>query len=165
MAGIAVRRIRGGEWAELRDLRLRALADAPDAFATTHAEAEALPDSHWRQAVPVRATSTTQSTFVAVDGRRFVGLVGGYEPDHDLGCVHLVQMWTAPETRRRGVGRMLVGAVIEFAAARPVRLAVVRGNDRARLLYEDMGFVPDERPPLPGDPCPDELHYIRPAGR
>jgi hypothetical protein len=24
-----------------------------------------------------------------------------------------------------------------------------------------MGFVRDDRPPLPGDPCTDELHFIR----
>ena len=42
----------------------------------------------------------------------FVGLIGGYEIDADPGCVHLVQMWTAPEARRQGVGRRLVEAVL-----------------------------------------------------
>jgi GNAT superfamily N-acetyltransferase len=98
---------------------------------------------------------------VAVVDDRFVGLVSGYEPEDDPGCVHLVQMWTAPEIRRRGLGRRLVEVVVDFAGSRPVRLAVIRGNDGARLLFETLGFVPDDRPPLPGDPCTEELHYIR----
>jgi GNAT superfamily N-acetyltransferase len=80
----------------------------------------------------MRATSDTESAFVAVAGERFVGLVGGYEPEDDEGCVHLVQMWTAPESRRKGVGRMFVDAILDWAGDRPVRLAVMRGNESAR---------------------------------
>lgn len=158
---IEIRRIVAHEWRELREVRLRALAEAPDAFATTLAEAAARSDDEWRRFGSLTASSDRSSSFVAVADGRFVGLVGGYEPDDDLGCVHLVQMWTAPEARRRGVGRRLVEAVLGFADGRPVRLAVVRDNDAARQLYESMGFVADERPPLRDDPCLDELHYVR----
>ncbi len=158
---IEVRRIRSDEWREMREVRLRALADAPEAFATTHAEASARSDDEWERFTAASADSASQSSFVAVLDGRFVGLVSSFEPADDAGSVHLIQMWTASEARRRGVGRRLVDVILEFAGSSPVRLAVIRGNDGARLLYEAMGFVPDDRPPLPGDPCIDELHYVR----
>ena len=49
MAGVAVERVRAAEWRELRELRLRALADAPEAFASTLAREAAFPDDVWRQ--------------------------------------------------------------------------------------------------------------------
>jgi [ribosomal protein S18]-alanine N-acetyltransferase len=53
---------------------------------------------------------------------------------------------TAPEARRRGVGRALVGAVLDVARAVPglvtaVHLEVRRGNDAALRLYEQAGFA------------------------
>ena len=162
---IEVRRIRPDEWAELKDVRCRALADAPGAFLTTLAEAEALPDEQWQAVTPERATSDVNAAFVAVAAdAAFVGLVGGFEIAADPGSVQLVQMWTAPEARRRGVGRRLVDAVIDWAGDRPVRLSVIRGNDGAQALYESMGFVLDDRPPYEGDPCVDEIHMVRDPG-
>ncbi len=43
-----VRQARAADWGALRELRLRALADAPDAFAST-LEEEAFPEQAWRQ--------------------------------------------------------------------------------------------------------------------
>ena len=45
-----IRRVRADEWEALRDLRLRALADSPHAFATTLAEAERRSEAEWREA-------------------------------------------------------------------------------------------------------------------
>ena len=182
MARVEVRRIRADEWRQLRDVRLRALLDAPDAFLTTHAEASAVPDDEWRAATRRRATGDVEAAFVAVGADRLVGLVGVYTPtgddptgddptgDEPTGddptaddTVELVQMWTAPEARRTGLGRRLVDAVLEWAGERTVRLGVIRGNDAARNLYESVGFVDDTSPPRPGDPCADEIRMIRPS--
>ncbi|RDC75016.1 GNAT family N-acetyltransferase [Rhodovulum sp. 12E13] len=54
-------------------------------------------------------------------------------------------LFVAEQARRRGVGTHLVRAVLEEAAERrcvEVRLDVVDGNDRARALYERLGFRP-----------------------
>jgi len=44
---VTVRRLRPDETALFKTLRGRALADSPDAFAHTHAEICAKPDSYW----------------------------------------------------------------------------------------------------------------------
>jgi ribosomal protein S18 acetylase RimI-like enzyme len=46
---MTVRRARPEEWAVLRELRLRALADAPDAFASKLADEAAAPEEMWRR--------------------------------------------------------------------------------------------------------------------
>jgi Acetyltransferase (GNAT) family len=46
---MTVRRARPEEWAFLRELRLRALADAPDAFASKLADEAAAPEEMWRR--------------------------------------------------------------------------------------------------------------------
>jgi ribosomal protein S18 acetylase RimI-like enzyme len=47
MSAAGVRRIGAGEGAALREVRLRALADAPLAFGSTHGREAAYPDAHW----------------------------------------------------------------------------------------------------------------------
>ena len=47
LMAVEIRRVGAGEWRELRDLRLRALQDAPDAFTAIYEEESTLPDTHW----------------------------------------------------------------------------------------------------------------------
>ena len=49
LVGVEVRRVHAAEWKELREVRLRALADAPDAFASTLEREAAFPEEVWRQ--------------------------------------------------------------------------------------------------------------------
>ena len=51
---IEVRPARPSQWETWRDLRLRALTDAPAAFAETHAQAIARGDAEWRALVAPR---------------------------------------------------------------------------------------------------------------
>ena len=46
-----VRQMQSADWKELREVRLRALADAPGAFASTLEREAAYPDDVWRQRV------------------------------------------------------------------------------------------------------------------
>lgn len=155
--------MRAEDWRRLKAVRLAALAESPSAFGSTHAAEAAMTDDAWAARAADGASGSERATFFALDGDEVVGLVGGFL--EGPGEMHLVSMWTAPTARRRGVGRRLVAAVLEWAeesGAETVGLWVTRGNDAAELLYASMGFVRNgEHQPLPSDPCKDEVRMIR----
>ncbi|HLZ71917.1 MAG TPA: GNAT family N-acetyltransferase [Dehalococcoidia bacterium] len=142
-----IRAVRPDEAALLRDVRLRALADAPGAFLTTLAEALAYPDQLWQEraaALPGRVTFIGED---AADGRWW-GMVGGVLETVQADTpptVYLIAMWVDPARRGSGLGEALVRAVLDWAAARGVRrveLDVVETNAPAIGLYRRCGFLP-----------------------
>lgn len=160
---IAVRRIRADEWRELRDLRLRALAEAPQAFITTLAQATAWAEGDWREAARRGGAGERWAVFVAEvagadaaggpggrsEGGGLVGMATGHFPDEGHRAldgptiVSLIQMWVDPRLRRSGVGRRLVEAVRGWAATRGsarVRLGVNDADPGALAFYEALGF-------------------------
>lgn len=139
------------DWDEYRAIRLRALADSPDAFASTLAREEGRTDSEWASRVAAAADTRYHLPLVARLGNRYVGLAWGRIFPSDPQVAHLFQMWVAPEARRLGVGRLLVDEVIEWArhaGAAHLELEVTCGNTAAWTLYTRAGFAPI------GDPKP-----------
>ena len=148
-----VRQARAADWEAVRDLRLRALADAPEAFASTLEAELALPAEEWRRRA---AGGPASARFIAGEGDSEVGLAAIFAEPGTPGRMHLVSMWVDPRHRRRGVGRALVDQAVGWAAerqAREVILWVADQNTAARTLYERAGFRPTgERQPLPSHP-------------
>jgi predicted GNAT family acetyltransferase len=150
---IEVRRVGPDDWRAFRDVRLRALADAPDAFITTHAEASAQPDQHWQDRTTHMATSDDAAMFLACDGTSVIGLAGCFVDDN--GDRMVISVWRDPAYRGRGVGAAVTDAAARFVEAtghQPV-LWVMEHNELARRSYERLGFVatgvraqPPERP-------------------
>ena len=137
-----VRRVRAEEWESLRRLRLRALGDAPHAFATTRADAERRSADEWREAGRRGADGDRWATFVAEQDQELVGMASGSAAADDA-FVSLFQVWVGPETRRTGVGGRLVRAVLEWAAGRGcalVRLDVNSSDAGAVAFYTSLGF-------------------------
>lgn len=144
-----LRRVRPDEWQALKDLRLRALADAPLAFATPLADARARSDDEWRASAERGARGDDWVTFVADDGSRLLAMATGHFPTEqhhpidDPALVSLMQMWVEPAARRTGLGRRLVDAVMSWAAERRspvVRLGVTLGDAGAVAFYRAVGF-------------------------
>jgi ribosomal protein S18 acetylase RimI-like enzyme len=130
--------VRPEEWEVLRDVRLRALADAPDAFGTTHAQALARPDDWWRDWAQRSAVDAGQAMFLAWEGAEAIGITGAYG---DRRRFDVISMWTDPAHRGKGVASALLRAALDFTGDAPVFLSVTEGNERARRLYERHGFV------------------------
>ncbi|MCW3037091.1 MAG: acetyltransferase, partial [Actinobacteria bacterium] len=123
-----VRRVRPEEWQSLRDVRLRALKDAPSAFATRFEEARERPDALWIDWAAKSAEGDGRAMFLAWDGAAVVGMVGTFVED---GRPWLIAMWTDPDARGRGVGRALVEATAAFAreaGSGELFLQVLEGN-------------------------------------
>ncbi len=98
------------DWERVRDIRLRALADAPSAYGSRLDEEQDRPESFWRERLERHAAAT----FLALDGDETVGLVRAFIAPEDVTSAELVSMWVAPEARGQGVGRRLVAAVTEW---------------------------------------------------
>jgi GNAT superfamily N-acetyltransferase len=159
---VLVRETVPDDWRALRDIRLTALRDAPDAFASTYAEQAAFGEAEWRDRV---ARGGTFLAYVPeVSAFDPAGLAGGYSRE-EPGVIELISMFVRPEARGRGVGEALIVAVIDWAAARyatSVHLWVTETNSHARLLYERSGFSPTgERQPLPSKPAIGEIGMTR----
>ena len=151
-----VRRIRADDADLLRTVRLRALEDSPQAFASTFAEESALLPADWVRRATRDAAGSGSALFIALDGDDPVGMAGGFEPKDRGDERHLWGMWVAPEARRGGVGQALAGAVIDWASragATGVTLWLAEGNAPAAALYEQLGFTATgRRQPLPSHP-------------
>jgi len=137
-----IRSIQAGEWQSYRTFRLQALADSPDAFATTLAQAKAFSDHDWQQRF-ANLSAEREFPMVAEVGGKFAGMAWA-QIDPTQRTAYLFQMWVAPAHRACGVGRELLAEAIEWArscGAAQVVLGVTCGNSPARRLYESAGFV------------------------
>ena len=142
---MTARLVREEEWEVAREARLRALAESPAAFLITLAEEEHSSEEEWRERV--RPTDR-RAWFAQVGDDGFTGIVvvAIVEPDPQLAWIH--SMWVDPAHRRAGVGRRLVEAAVQWAAAQGasrVELEVSEKMEPARLLYVECSFVPTGR--------------------
>jgi GNAT superfamily N-acetyltransferase len=149
------------DWQALRDIRLAALRDAPDAFGSTYEEQAAFGEADWRRRIANRGTflaylpevSAPEGSAAGIRASEPVGLVGGYQAAP--GVIELVSMYVRPEARGRGVGEAMIEAVIGWSRARhatTVHLWVTETNKHACRLYERCGFsLTGERQPLPSN--------------
>ena len=145
MQDAQVRRVNETDWSALRDIRLRSLADSPDAFGSTLEREAAFSDADWQEWARDAAAGSAETCFLAWLEEGPVGAVGAYAKE---GQVHLIAMWVAADARRHGLGRVLVEAIISWSAESgtpTIRLDVMVGNVEARRLYEGFGFAPTGR--------------------
>jgi GNAT superfamily N-acetyltransferase len=127
------------EWARLKRLRLAALANAPDAFGSTHQAALSYDEADWQAQIGQLAT------FVASHDERDVGMARGVADEVDSTTALLVSMWVAPLARGQRVGEQLIDAVADWARrGNFVRLVldVADDNESALALYARMNFLP-----------------------
>jgi ribosomal protein S18 acetylase RimI-like enzyme len=137
---ITIRRIGAEDWALWRQLRLKALEEAPYAFSARLADWQGEHDTEarWRQRL-----SDVPFNLVAEFQKTAAGMVSGTAVD-SAGSVELISMWVAPFARGQGVADALVRAVIGWARgqrASRVSLGVREGNDAAEACYRRHGFV------------------------
>lgn len=143
------------EWSLLRELRLRALEDAPEAFTQTLAEVARRPDEAWRaRAARTAADPRVEQWVVEDETGRAAGMVLGRMPDGEA-IVQVFGMWVDASARGSGLGRALLDAVVEWGrsgGALVAELWVTEGNAAALGLYEAAGFrTTGDRLPLRRD--------------
>jgi GNAT superfamily N-acetyltransferase len=134
-----LRRAELGDEPILRELRLQALREAPDAFGSTYERELGRTTADWQRWM------SPGVTFILYEPVGARGIVAGLRDETDPAVVQVMAMWVHPQIRGSGGANELVAAVISWArsqGAKLVRLKVIQGNDRARRFYERMGFCP-----------------------
>jgi len=137
-----IHRIRPDEGLVLRELRLRSLAESPDAFGQSHAEASQRPDLEWIRNARQSSHGDNRIWLLAERAAEPVGLVQGRK--RRPGTLLLFSMWVEPDARRLGIGRALIGSLESWAVewgGQETILWVYGGNTIAIRFYDKLGFA------------------------
>jgi ribosomal protein S18 acetylase RimI-like enzyme len=146
VTGVVVRRIRSGDAALLRDVRLRALAVDPESFSSTHEREAAFGEERWRSWAEANAAGNEGTTLLALRGREAVGLITSVRNDDEMSRYDIYAMWVAPGFRGLGVGRRLLDEIEAWARAaraKTLQLSVTDRAEAAQALYRSAGFEPN----------------------
>ncbi|MBD8880106.1 GNAT family N-acetyltransferase [Rhodanobacter sp. 7MK24] len=127
-------------------LRLQALRESPDAFSASH-EDEATRSIDEVAARIVPAADGSMCMFGIFESGALAGFVALVHPQRKKlrHGAELAGMYVAPALRRRGLGAVLLHAVIAHARSidgvRQLGLGVNATNEAAKALYRSAGFV------------------------
>jgi predicted GNAT family acetyltransferase len=116
------------DWEDFREIRMKALADSPDAFGSTLEREQGFTEADWRRRL-------TGPVYV-IDEPRPVSVGGIFD---NAGSPHVWGMWTDPAHRGRGHARRILDALIPPGTR--AQLDVNVSNGAARAVYEGYGFV------------------------
>ena len=144
-----IRALSSDDWRIIRDVRLRSLMDAPEAFTSTFDRESAYDVAKWRD------LAITGRWFVTDDDGPVGVAVGVDGWSGDPRKRELVGMWVSPSHRRRGLARQLLDQVRAWAAsegATTLSLGVREGNEQALTAYLSMGMC------LSGESMPEVGH-------
>jgi ribosomal protein S18 acetylase RimI-like enzyme len=145
-----VRRLGPDDWETFREIRLRALADAPDAFGSTLERELPFTEDDWRERLTGPVVIVEDSGPVAVGGIFL-----------NDGVAHVWGMWTDPRHRGRGHARRILDEILP--PDQTAQLDVNVTNPGARTVYERYGFVGTGvlEPLRPGSDQKIELMVLR----
>ncbi len=139
------------EWPTLREIRLTALQESPDAFLASYDIEREFDEAKWR------AEFGRGEWLVARDNRLPVSVLGcTREEDTPPWMCYLEHLWVAPQCRRKGLAFTMITHAIARLRGMDMRLArlwVLAGNDAAVRLYKRAGFISaNYSQALPGRP-------------
>ncbi|MGE0651400.1 MAG: N-acetyltransferase family protein [Alphaproteobacteria bacterium] len=138
-----IRTLRPDEAGLHRDVRLRALRDAPDSFGGTIDVEESHPMAYWENQTRAVTEPGRNVMFVACDGADIHGMIYGLRDRERSDGARLGGMWVDPAVRRQGLGRQLMGAVFDWAREQDLKaigLWAPAQVPAALAFYGRMGF-------------------------
>ncbi|MGQ5524283.1 GNAT family N-acetyltransferase [Chitinimonas sp. PSY-7] len=159
-----IERIHSDQADVLRDLRLRGLEEAPEAFGRRYADIAARSQDYWCQHVLHYANSEDSATFLLYRNGKPVGMTGAYLEGSRRDHAYICNMWVDPAFRRGGAGGRLVDTATRWLAEQGVERInawVVETNNTAILFYETLGFVREPHKRLmPHNPDAEEILLV-----
>jgi predicted GNAT family acetyltransferase len=145
-----VRRLGPDDWEAFSEIRLRSLADSPDAFGSTLQREQTFAEDDWRRRL-------TGAVYAVLDPDP-VSVGGVFD---DAGVTRVWGMWTEPAHRGRGHARAILDTLLPAGVS--AELHVNTANATARAVYERFGFVGTGvlEPLRPGSAQQMELMVLR----
>ena len=141
-----IRRVRPADGVLVMTVRLAALQADPLSFGATYAHEAAFEATQWDEWAAGDAAGKEMATLLALEGETPVGIVAAYRDTAEEQLFHVFSMWVAPEVRRTGLGRRLLGAIEAWIAecgGTRAQLSVADTALAAARLYETNGYEPD----------------------
>ena len=130
---VEIRQIQADESLLLKEVRLAALEDSPDAFATKLEQALERPDEYWKERTRNGAGGQKEFCVLAIDDQETVGMAIGFPDKEDPLIIFLISMWVAPAA-------LAVMAAAGRGAA-SILAGVMPANSRALAFYTKLGFT------------------------
>jgi GNAT superfamily N-acetyltransferase len=157
-----IRPVRRDEAVGLRELRLRALRDAPYAYFASLEREERLPLSYWEDWATKRGQGHVRGSGSRPMARHRGRVLTSKSERHGEPVVAV----GGPKRAWPGLARRLVEARADWArelGAVRLELAVAENNEAAKALYRGLGFVPTgERRSMASDPTRAGIFMARP---
>lgn len=162
MTEVTVRALGGDDWQTYRQIRLAALQEAPEAFASSLEEEQAYDEDFWRLRM-----SRSVRLLAAQENGEPLGIVSlGQASEEDV--AELFGMWVTPASRGAGIAWKLTHAAAlhaREAGRRALKLWVSTDNGRAVAFFSSYGFRPtDQRRSMTNDVDAEELAMMVPLG-
>ncbi|WP_164491712.1 GNAT family N-acetyltransferase [Staphylospora marina] len=129
---------------DYRRIRLRALRDHPENFGSTYEQESRMTTEQWERRL---SPSEDRISLGLYDGERLMGtaVLVREQRERMRHKANLYAMYVAPEARGKGAGRLLLEELLkrarEMDGLEQIHLSVVSGNEPARNLYRQFGFI------------------------
>lgn len=155
----SVTRAAAGDWAVYREIRLRALREAPEAYSSRYETERTFGEEIWRQRVESGRTHLARDA-----AGTLIGIATGL-PGED-NAYEVVAMFVASEARGQRCARQLLDAIADrarAAGADRLLLHVTDINEPARRCYTRYGFTATGRRwPMEREPRLTEIEMALP---
>jgi len=141
---LSIRRIRTGEAALFRKVRLAALRESPAAFGSTLSDALERSADEWRKQTDTAAEGPDRAMYVALQNNTPVGVARIFRVEGRPGVGELLSVWVAPESRGDGTASALLDALFSWAqenGLQTILASVRKDNARALAFYRKYGFL------------------------
>lgn len=138
-----IRPLDGKDSAVYRELRLRALKEHPEAFATSYSEEQKLSLEDYQARLDLNPQQVTHGAFDTDQLLGFSTLIRSTKNKLRHRAT-LVGLYVVPGMRGRGIANALLETALESARiwkVSDVALSVTLGNHSARRLYRKRGFL------------------------
>ncbi len=132
---ISIKKISADDWRSLRELRLKAVVDSPEAFGDSIEVIENRSEEYWINGI------NSSDVFISQAIDKWVGMII-FKQDSD-GVWSIKSLWVEPDYRKQGIGKMLMEKAIESAKENHVsliELGVNTESESAINLYKSLGF-------------------------